>query len=346
MLRKLKAVLMIGVMGAVVGALFATLAFGLTSYRIWKGMIVGVLITSLSAAMEMFVFDAGLKRLKFSSVLLIRTLFYILLISSSTLIVVLTHESLVHEEGLADIIGGPEFREFLGGDFISIFAFAVVGSFIINLVWQMNTLLGKGVLLSYLTGKYHTPKEENLIFMFLDLKSSTTIAEESDPLNYHQLLNQFFTDITPPVLESKGDIYQYVGDEVIIKWQMRDALPDANCLRCFFRIQDAITSKRESYLKKFGRMPEFKAGMHCGKVVAGEVGDAKREIVFHGDVMNTTSRIQSQCNIMNVSFLVSADVLGLLVKDHGFEVTPKGKIRLKGKQKEVELFSVDRSRRE
>jgi adenylate cyclase len=35
-----------------------------------------------------------------------------------------------------------------------------------------------------------------------------------------------------------------------------------------------------------------KAGAHVGRVVATEVGTIKSEIVFHGDVVNTTARVQ------------------------------------------------------
>ena len=43
-------------------------------------------------------------------------------------------------------------------------------------------------------------------------------------------------------------------------------------------------------------MPEFKAGMYCGKVVSGEMGSTKMEIAFLEDVINTTARIEEECN--------------------------------------------------
>ena len=204
----------------------------------------------------------------------------------------------------------------------------------------MNKLLGRGILLSYVTGRYHTPREEERVFMFLDLKSSTTIAEETDPTRYHNFLNEFFFDMNEPILETRGEIYQYVGDEVVISWKMKDAIRDMNCVKCFFRIRRAILQKNDAYMKSYGLVPEFKAGLHCGKVIIGEVGDSKKDIVFHGDVMNTASRIQTQCNAFNVSLLISSELLSRLRTDHAFKIERIGKIKLKGKQREVELYSV------
>jgi adenylate cyclase len=54
--------------------------------------------------------------------------------------------------------------------------------------------------------------------MFVDLLSSTTIAEALGNEKYHNLLHDFYADITNPIIYNKGEIYQYVGDEVIVSW--------------------------------------------------------------------------------------------------------------------------------
>src|SRR5687768_5846816 len=95
---------------------------------------------------------------------------------------------------------------------------------ITQLLLQINSKFGQGVLGNIIRGKYNTPKEENRIFMFLDLNSSTTIAEKLGNEKYHDLLKEFFADITNPILDNKGEIYQYVGDEVIVAWKYEDGI--------------------------------------------------------------------------------------------------------------------------
>ena len=108
----------------------------------------------------------------------------------------------------------------------------------------------------------------------------------------------------------------------------------------FFEIQKELQHLGPLYLKAFGYRPEFKAGLHYGKVTAGEVGQIKRDIIFSGDTLNTTSRIQDQCNIYNADFLASNDITGILNDTHEFHFIPIGEIQLKGKHAKMLLNKI------
>lgn len=71
--------------------------------------------------------------------------------------------------------------------------------------------------------------------MFLDIRSSTTIAEKLGHEKWFALLNDFFNDITEPVINTEGEIYQYVGDEVIISWPVTRGFSERNYITCFLR---------------------------------------------------------------------------------------------------------------
>jgi adenylate cyclase len=211
---------------------------------------------------------------------------------------------------------------------------------ITQMVMQINSKFGHGAFGNIISGKYNTPKEENRIFMFLDLNSSTTIAENLGDEKYHELLKDFFADITNPILDNKGEIYQYVGDEVIVVWTHEDGTENSRCVQCFFDIKRHIEKKKESYLKRYGLIPTFKAGIHCGRVVAGEVGIIKRDITYSGDVLNTTSRIQSMCKEFNAEIIASADLLSELSLANLYSAEPLGYIKLRGKEKEMLLNAL------
>jgi len=70
--------------------------------------------------------------------------------------------------------------------------------------------------------------------MFLDIKSSTTIAERIKHKKYFELLNDFFNDVTDPIIYNKGEIYQYVGDEITVSWKLENGVDNFNCINCFF----------------------------------------------------------------------------------------------------------------
>jgi len=64
----------------------------------------------------------------------------------------------------------------------------------------------------------------------------------------------------------------------------------------FFAMKEDLRKRADWYNKDFGLLPAFKAGLHFGKVTTGEIGALKKEIIFTGDVLNTTARIQGLCN--------------------------------------------------
>ncbi|MCH8330619.1 MAG: adenylate/guanylate cyclase domain-containing protein [Bacteroidetes bacterium] len=211
---------------------------------------------------------------------------------------------------------------------------------ITQLLLSMNDKFGQGLLWDFIRGKYHSPREETRIFMFVDLKSSTTIAEKLGNKKYYELLRDYFADVTDPIIYNKGQIYQYAGDEVIISWHMKEGIENDNCLKCYFDMKAEIDSKEDKYLERYGLVPEFKAGLHYGIVTAGEIGIIKRDITFSGDVLNTTSRIQTQCNEHQVQILSSKELLGRL-KMKGFKQKDLGSIALKGREEQVELSTIE-----
>lgn len=205
---------------------------------------------------------------------------------------------------------------------------------------QVNDKFGPGILLKFLAGNYHQPKKEERIFMFMDMRSSTTIAEEIGNVKYFNLLNDLFTDVTNTILNNEGEIYQYVGDEIVISWSMKKGTRKANCLNCFSQIQEKLLELKPIYEKKYKVMPEFKAGIHYGSVMAGEIGVIKKDIIYSGDVLNTTARIQEQCNQYNVDILISKETFNLISDTGKYKLIPLGSIELRGKKRNIDLNTI------
>jgi adenylate cyclase len=209
-----------------------------------------------------------------------------------------------------------------------------------QLALQMDRKFGHGILWKIILGKYHLPQEEDRIFMFADLDGSTTIAEAIGDKKYHLLLRDFFADVTNAIINSEGSIYQYVGDEVIVSWSMEKKHAGNHCIQCFFDMQKSIADKKEIYMKNYGLVPVFKAGIHLGKVMAGEIGIIKRDITYSGDVLNTTSRIQGKCGELDATLIVSDELLEKVFLKPAFISQFMGSIKLKGRKKEIGLNSI------
>ena len=213
-------------------------------------------------------------------------------------------------------------------------------SWLMNAYQQMNQKFGRGVLIEMLLGRYHKPQEADRILMFIDLQSSVRIAEELGHIQYSSLLQDCYFDLNTQLSRYKAKIYQYVGDQVVLHWSLEDGLQDSNCIRCFFGFINRLKKRDEYYEAEYGLKPYFKAGGHMGRVTVAEVGLLKRSIAFHGDTVNTTSRIHDQCNDYQQQLLVSRDLLSRLVDKSDLKYVFVGDEILKGKHHSMELYGI------
>lgn len=225
--------------------------------------------------------------------------------------------------------------------FWSVIIYVAFGVVIATLFAELSSYLGGGIFLNFLRGKYHHPKKEVRIFMFLDMKSSTTIAEQIGHERYFELLKDCYADMANPILETSGEIYQYVGDEIVVSWTERIGLYQNNCIECFLRILAAFEQRKEDYEKKFNLFPTFKAGYHLGLVTTGEIGIIKKDIIYTGDVLNTASRIQSECNTYNTKLLISKHLVTKLESNGVNSWIPIADIKLRGKNESIQLYSME-----
>jgi adenylate cyclase len=205
---------------------------------------------------------------------------------------------------------------------------------------QINRVIGANVLGYFVAGVYHRPKAEERLFLFLDLTGSTQLAERLGSGRYFELLRRFVDDLTDPVLETGGEIYQYAGDEVVVTWPMETGLRAAGCIRCFFAIRAVIRRDAAGYEREFGVVPAFRGGLHGGAVTAGELGDLRRQIVFVGDILNTAARLEEYAKRTGHDLVVSGAVLKQVALPPGIRATPCGELTLRGKESSVSAYGL------
>lgn len=200
---------------------------------------------------------------------------------------------------------------------------------------------GPGNFRNFIFGRYFRPKREERIFMFLDLRSSTYIAQVLGEKQYFNFIRDVVRDATPVILKYRGKIYQYVGDEITVSWSMQKGLQKMNCIRCPLEVRRLFNHRSSYYTAQYGVVPDFKAGLHCGPVMVGEIGLVKRDIAFSGEVVGTASRIQNRCNHMEVNLLMSEDLKVLLPWEGSHLVAEhKGDLLIKGKMTNLPLYTV------
>jgi adenylate cyclase len=320
--RQWRTILRAGATVAFISAAISTLASDAGGQRYLAplfGLVVGILAFALVVVVREWVWNSRLAELRFS-------VFSIINLGLNALAILTAVQLSAALFGIQ-----PRARTLIAAGLIAVGFTA----------WfTVDSFFGKGVLVGLLTGKYHHPRYENRIFLFADLADSTPLAQSLGDLRYHTLLNELFKTVGPSIERYSGSVHRYLGDEVIVTWTWDAGIRDAACLRCSAAILDAVRNAETHFRDEYGVAPRLRIGLHGGEVVTGEMSGVKREIVFSGDAVNTTARIQSVASERDRSLVISEELLEALGPGSDVSLEPLGSFQLKGRVDRTELFAV------
>ena len=223
-------------------------------------------------------------------------------------------------------------------------AFSFAATFGFLFIFEISSIVGRRTLGNIVFGRYNRPQSEERFFLFVDIAGSTALAERVGPAAVHRFLNEVFRLASGPIDDYRGEIYQYVGDEMVVTWTVAAGQRDARPIACLFAIRTALDGAAPRFRREFGVAPTLRAALHAGPVISGEVGGSKRDIVFHGDVMNTTARLEQATRDLDRPFIVSADALGRLSDTNRYVLEPLGLQTLRGRAAPVEVYACSEGR--
>lgn len=240
------------------------------------------------------------------------------------------------------MIAGVSSADLVDQQFVTSVGASFAAALLFNFLGQVDALLGRGVLVGLILGRYHRPRGEERVFLLIDLRGSTRIAARLGNLRYHAFFSRFIGDVSASVIRYRADVHRYVGDEVILTWTAKDGLRDARCVRAAFAISDTLEAAGPAYEADFGVRPGFWAALHLGPVVTGEIGTIKHEIAFLGDTLNEASRIQQAGKDLERQFIASAAVIAATSLPTDVASENLGEITLRGVEDAGELLALTR----
>ena len=297
------------------------------------GAVIGLLITAgmvtFNVSWSVGLIPRRWREAPFLVVLVTRSLVWLAVIVVAVSLPLLTVAGL----SVADLVD-QQFAISIGASFAAALLF--------NFLAQVDGLLGRGVLVGLILGRYHRPREEVRIFLLIDLRESTQIAERLGNLRYHAFFSRFIGDVSASVVRHRGEVHRYVGDEVILTWTAEEGRRDASCVRAAFAIADTLAVARTAYEAEFGVVPSFWAALHLGPVVTGEIGTIKHEIAFLGDTLHEAARIQEAGKELRRQSVASAAIISAVELPNDVEAERLGRIELRGVEDSVELFALTR----
>jgi adenylate cyclase len=300
-------------------------------------LLLGVLFGGLIGGINRITDTPRLRRLRVGQLVLFRTALYLVSVAVVVGVVLLIFVTLIFSwEQLNALL-----QEMTPRYTLSIIVYLVLVVGMINFMLEIERVIGPENLWKLFTGRYHRPRYEDRVFLFMDMKGSTTAAEDLGHRRYSELLQECYRDLTRVVMRYEAAIYQYVGDEVVLSWPC--ASPEETerrSVQAFFAYRKTLEEKRKAYIDRFGIAPEFRGGIDAGTVTAIEVGDVRRAIVFHGDVLNTAARLLDLCKTREEELVVSNAIGRAVGENDGIRASWHGKVPLRGKRKRVEAYSL------
>ena len=237
------------------------------------------------------------------------------------------------------IAGVP--RETASRGFWVAIIYAVVFVILINLVLGIANIIGPRAFLNFIVGRYHKPVEENRFVLFVDIAGSTGLAERLGGVGIHRFLDRTFRLLTSAVVDYRGEVLDYVGDEVIVTWRQDSGAVDCRPLRCFMAMRDELSRASSQFEREFGVVPRIRGSLHFGPVIIGEIGDVKRAIVFNGDVMNTAARLEELSRNVDGGFLASRAAMERFSSAPPFGIRDLGRMPIRGRADGIDVVGID-----
>ena len=340
--KRLRTVAVFTLWGAVIGGVLGPIIGQFDERQLLfsalRGFTVGVLIGAGVGVGEELIFPRWSRTMAFARLSVVRIGGYSLLMITALTAVNAVDRSVVLGLGPFDSVANYAIEGGLWRDLI----FAFIAAAITTSFLQVRKLHNPGEIRRLLTGRYHYPVEETRIFLFADVVGSTGIAERLGHMAYSSFLRDCFSDISEAILAWKGEVYQHAGDSVLVTWRMHKGTRAAACLQCFFDMIQLLERREDDYRRKYDTIPRLRAGIHGGDVVTTWVGEARKDLAFHGDTMNTAARVEGLCKELGAQCLVTELVYKAIELPPHLEAQSVGEVKIRGRMAALRVYSVER----
>ena len=153
-----------------------------------------------------------------------------------------------------------------------------------------------------------------------------------------QLLNEYFTVVTPAIDRHGAVITQIQGDAILAVYNIPTDDPEhaAHAVRSALEIQRVLSA--HSFTG--GQPVRTRIGINTGPVVAGSVGSPERvNYTVHGDAVNTAARLESLNKDYGTRILVARSTVDMLPKGL-FSLRAVGETAIRGKHAALGVYEV------
>jgi adenylate cyclase len=177
--------------------------------------------------------------------------------------------------------------------------------------------------------------------LFSDIRGFTTFSESRDPEDVIRQLNEYFSRMVELLFEHKGTLDKFVGDMIMGLFNAPVREPDHadNAVRMGLAMLGELKVLNERWGKEGRPALDIGVGINTGDVIVGNVGSERTlSYTVIGDNVNLGSRLESLNKEFGSHIIISEFTRNRLRGD--YFIRPLGKVKVKGKNREVAIFEV------
>lgn len=184
-----------------------------------------------------------------------------------------------------------------------------------------------------------TGERKPVTALFADVVGSTTLAEQMDPEDWTQIINEAFDLMSTAVFRYEGTIAQLQGDAMLAFFGAPVAHEDDpdRAIRAALDMVTDVDEFARQLKQERGIEFRIRAGVNTGPVIVGNVGsDLRYEYTALGDAVNVAARVQTAAEAGNV--LITANTRRFVAD--AFELDDLGEVELRGKAEPAHVYRV------
>lgn len=186
----------------------------------------------------------------------------------------------------------------------------------------------------------HGQKKEVSVF-FTDVRNYTTLSEGLPPEKLVGILNELFSMMGKIIARHQGFIVDFVGDAILAAFGAHKDNPNHawDAVQTAVEAQKELDELNEKWQKRGVPPIRIGVGIHSGEVLVGIVGSGERKkFGVTGDTVNTGSRVEALNKEFSTSILITRETLEKT--DGKIDARRRGQVKVKGRDKPVEIFEV------
>ncbi|WP_373976410.1 adenylate/guanylate cyclase domain-containing protein [Chitinibacter sp. SCUT-21] len=183
-----------------------------------------------------------------------------------------------------------------------------------------------------------SPELKKMTVLFTDVKDFTAIAEQLNPADLADLLNQYLSVMTEQIHAQQGVVDKYIGDAIMAFWgaPVADELQIEHAVQTGLAMQASLAALNLQFATR--NWPQLGIGLaiHTGEMRVGNMGSRyRRAYTVLGDAVNVASRTESLTRVYQQTMLVTEEVAAALPNYDWLEIDY---VRVKGRQQAFGIY--------